>query len=359
MNSIPKKLKFVFIVAFLAGIQYVSTAQDNSPTPWEPDPRTYIQDKAVQASVDQNIIQDSLDKEKSLLASLENRLAKTNQSSKGNTLRAEIRQSKNKIKDLQARLTLKILEGKAYKEMMPLSDQEIRLRLAADQLPGIRGDTVAGKDQNETAAQSRMPATRNPEVKPKSEVVQADKLISQEFDPWAGLSSSELLEKQDCQFQSNPAGANPRSGMALQPEVLFNHTPEEIKKYLNGQNYLTGEAFVATEPGYTYLQLKLNIASDQALKHYGNLEKSVMVVYFINGKELKLVNSRFDAGYVDQVRKHTSMTGVYYLEKAMVKMLMSSEVDKIRLNFSSGYEDYTVYNIDFFTRQLTCINASK
>jgi hypothetical protein len=103
----------------------------------------------------------------------------------------------------------------------------------------------------------------------------------------------------------------------------------------------------------------LNIASDQALKHYGNLEKSVMVVYFINGKELKLVNSRFDAGYVDQVRKYTSMTGVYYLEKPMVKMLMSSEVDKIRLNFASGYEDYVVYNIDFFTRQLTCINASK
>ena len=50
---------------------------------------------------------------------------------------------------------------------------------------------------------------------------------------------------------------------------------------------------------------------------------------------------------------------MYYINKDDEKLLLSSELDKIKLNFVSGYEDYIIYNVDFFTRQLICINGVK
>ncbi len=350
MHSIHKKLKYHLFFALIPAILLEIRAQ----TPWDTDPRAYVQSKAVQASFDQNQIQDSLKQEKNKQIVIENKLSRTVQSSSSvNSLKAELRQSKLTTKGLQTKLTEKIMEGKAYKEMMGLSDQEIRQKLKDFPFPGNQTDT--------SAIAVHVPSPQQPPAhKPKSEMLPSgEKLPSQTFDPWAGLSATTLSTALPCQFQETSAGGNRKAMAALQSEVLFNHTPEEIKKYLNGQHYVTGEAFIATEPGYTYLQLKLSVASDQALKHYGNLEKSIMAIHFVNGKELKLVNTRYDAGSVDQVHKTTSMTGMYFLEKSMIKMMMSSEVDHIRLNFTTGYEDYVVYNIDFFTRQLACINASK
>jgi len=347
MHLFHKKIKNLFFFGLIPALLLEVMAQP----PWDSNPKAYIQSKASQASFDQKQIQDSLKLEKNKQAALENKLSRTIKSSSINTLKAELRQSKQTTKELQAKLTGKIMEGKAYKEMMGLTDQEIRQKL--------KDYPIAGKEMDSSTFTTKtVPLTAQPpSIVTKSETRPSGS--SQSFDPWAGLSATTLSASLPCQFQDPSAGTNRKSMVALQPEVLFNHTPEEIKKYLNGQQYVTGEAFIATEPGYTYLQLKLSVASDQALKHYGNLEKSIMVVHFVNGKELKLINTRYDAGTVDQVRKTTTMTGMYFLEKPMIKMLMSSEVDKIRLNFTTGYEDYVVYNIDFFTRQLACINASK
>ena len=53
------------------------------------------------------------------------------------------------------------------------------------------------------------------------------------------------------------------------------------------------------------------------------------------------------------------MSGMYYIDKNTEKVLATSELDTMRLNFTSGYEDYVIYNVDFFTRQLACLNAVK
>lgn len=356
-----KKLRpSLIILSILVNLTEVKT-QDKA---WDNDPKAYVQSRAVQASADQTLIQDSLNQEKKVLAGLETSLARTVQSSKITALKAQIKSSKQRTRELQSRLTEKIMEGKTYKEMMSLTDQEIRHRLTSSDhsISSItsRGDSIGKNNTTDNPGQPQDKPPVKDVVKPKAEaVVQTEKNISQRLDPWTGVGHPGQLINVPCQYQDSPAGSSRKSGVALEPEVLFRYTPDEIKKYLRGQSYVTGEAFIATEPGFVYLQLRLDIASDQALRHYGNLEKSILVVYFVNGKELKLINSRFDAGFVDNYKKNTAMTGVYYLEKPMVKLLMSSEVDKIRLNFATGYEDYTVYNVDFFTRQLACIQASK
>jgi len=364
MHSFEKNLKSGILILVILMWTVQVYAQDPIVRPWDADPRAYIQARAVQASVDQTLIQDSLNREKSIQSSLEKQLAHTVQAVKISELRAELRQSKLRIKALQAKLTDKIILGKTYKKMSSLSDQEIKHRLKATN--GLRPELITKSDSLAKANpnQSKMPPTlsqdKSMDIKPKPGVVALpEKVVSQPFEPWTENAYADLIVKSNCEFQDNTGGISRKPGSALRPEVLFRYTPEEIKKYLRGQSYLTGEAFIATEPGFIYLQLRLDIASDQALRHYGNLEKSILVVSFVNGKEIKLINSRYDPGYVDNVKKTTTMTGVYYLEKPMIKMLSSSEADKIRLNFSTGYEDYVIYNIDFFTRQLACINASK
>lgn len=354
-----RTIRLLFFSLFCFGqASHLLIAQVATVKPWDENPKAYVQEKAVQASADQMVIQDSLKKEKQKLAILENTLARTTQAPKVASLKSDIKFSKTQVKNLQDQLADKIQEGKMYKDMSSMSEQEIRVKLRNTRVPTAPAPVKTESAAVNTTAKPSLPSTTETKTAPVTQPA-TEKITSQSFDPWSGKEYSGVYIKQTCQFQDNNTSSNNKSGAALQPEVLFRYTPEEIKKYLKGQNYVTGTAFIAAEPGYTYLQLRLDIASDQALRHYGNLEKSILTIFFVNGKELKIVNSRFDQGFVDNLRKSTTMTGVYYLEKSMIKMLGSSEIDKIRLNFATGYEDYVVYNIDFFTRQLACINASK
>jgi hypothetical protein len=46
----------------------------------------------------------------------------------------------------------------------------------------------------------------------------------------------------------------------------------------------------------------------------------------------------------------------YAIAQDQMSFLSKSEVDKIRVFWSSGYEEYEVYQLDFFMKQLACLD---
>lgn len=140
------------------------------------------------------------------------------------------------------------------------------------------------------------------------------------------------------------------------PVLLFQYTDEVMKKYYEGEDFITCWASLSSlETGYKYINLDFKLASDNVSSSYGWLEKdNHLIIKFLDGTTLTLFNSKTDRGTVDNVNRVTSYRGIFPIGSGEEKLLLKGEVDAIRLAWSTGTEDYEIYDIDFFTNLLKC-----
>ncbi|MEM8909240.1 MAG: hypothetical protein AAGD05_15445, partial [Bacteroidota bacterium] len=90
---------------------------------------------------------------------------------------------------------------------------------------------------------------------------------------------------------------------------------------------------------------------------FGVLEKgSILSVKLLNGDAVKLFNTKTSTGTVSKLNKTTVYRGQYLISSDQQKQLKKSEVDKVRIVWSTGYEDYDVYELDFFLDQFNCLD---
>jgi hypothetical protein len=330
--------------------------QESLVNPWDADPKTYVQNLAILASKEQIRVQDQIQYSNAQIKDLDSRISRTKDSNLKAQWTNDLKSKKLELTNLKNELKSKINNSKQYKLLLSQTPDQIRTYfnnqpILKNQNAQTNQKTIPSKPSDESVS-IRPDLNQSTVSNPPKSAIPSPVGSPILYEKWIGQHHV----KSDCTFQSLPN--SPRNS-SLEPELLFTYTPEEVKKILKGVSYMKGYAFIGKEPGYTFLQLNLEIASDLALAHYGNLNKSFMIIKLINGKEIRLINNRFDTGKTDPVKKTTSLSGMYYINKDEEKLLLSSELDKIKLNFVSGYEDYIIYNVDFFTRQLICINAVK
>ena len=349
-------------------------AQVSAKVPWEPFPQEFVRNMATQASIERATIQRFMYTEKLNHDHLQQKLS-TATGSAAKALRAEIKTSSNKLEQLQTDLTVVIKKGKDFKDLIGQPDMVVIKKLKKMDLSlfATQSDTPESKKPDTTKPVAAIPPTvemqkttkqaepqvrdvaiMEPKFTPKGNTTQ----ITRDLPDNINLAVP-ITVQEDCLFQSVPQGNKDKPGLALRPEVLLKYTPDVLRKYMGGQAYITGQAFIGTEPGLTYLQLYLEFATEQALRQYVNLGKSILLIRLINGKEIRLIVNRFDQGTADPELKKSTMSGVYYFDKSDERSLTDTPVDRIRLVFATGYEEFVIYNVDFFTRQLACINAQK
>jgi hypothetical protein len=371
-NSTMTRLSGNILWFFLIVSSYLS-AQNQMNIDWQQYPKAYVENMASEASREQILVQNAIKDLKADIKDLKTQRSKTKDANLKSELKKSIDDKEYALYLQQNDLKLKIIQSKKYRDMLSLSADDLKARLALDHpntlTSGAARDTLkldkTTEITHEAATEKKSPktevlleeskGTRNVpgEIKPKEPLPNHEEanVKREKFDDWIPITPV----NQTCNYQSISLEGN----KAIQSELLFTYTPEEIKKHLRGTPYSKGTAFIGREPGYTYMQIDIEIASDLALQYYGNLSKSFIIVKLINGKEVRLINSRFDAGKIDPKKRTTTMSGMYYIDKNTEKVLATSELDTMRLNFTSGYEDYVIYNVDFFTRQLACLNAVK
>lgn len=144
----------------------------------------------------------------------------------------------------------------------------------------------------------------------------------------------------------------------LAKEVLFTYTAQDIASYLKGHNYLTCTAnFTEFIGDIRILNLNINIASRAAKAEYGYVKgDSYLSIKLINGEAVSLPVFQVDAGRIDNDLNETNFKCSYTVSKENQKQLQKSLVDKIRIVYSTGYEEYIVQNLDFFQNQISCLN---
>ncbi len=149
-----------------------------------------------------------------------------------------------------------------------------------------------------------------------------------------------------------------RRRILLEPRLIFTHTDPDLRPYFKSKELITCYGRLSKITAYVYLNIDFQIASSHSQGNFGSLETgSLFRLRLLNGKYVSLYNLKSDRGRIDPYSGNTIFTGQYALGKKEIKMLSSSALDKIRILWSTGYEDYDVYKIDFFIDQINCLMA--
>ena len=140
-------------------------------------------------------------------------------------------------------------------------------------------------------------------------------------------------------------------------EEMFRFTNDLMKKYLApDQPHIICEAALSTGSSVVSLHLTFSIRDNNARKTFGSLGRnSVVILKFIDGTTFTASNLRNDDGTLDPAAQVFTYRGQYALDPSVLKKLRKTELDKIRVSWSTGYEDYEVQNVDLLMRQTKCL----
>ena len=151
-----------------------------------------------------------------------------------------------------------------------------------------------------------------------------------------------------------------RKRVDLQKEILFEYSDPEVATYLKGRSYVSCEAGLVGFVGdVRVLSIRITVASRMARADYGYLSNNtLMSIKLINGETVTLFASGSDLGLIDNENNQTVYRASFQISRESQKILTSSPIDKIKIVWSTGYEEYPVTNVDFFMNQIRCL-ASK
>ena len=143
----------------------------------------------------------------------------------------------------------------------------------------------------------------------------------------------------------------------LEPVRLFTHTPNDLRPFLRDREYITCRANLADlSAGLLFLSLEFSIASNSAPTAFGGIPNgSILSILTLDGESIRLINSKSDAGYFDDKTGVYVYRAQYQISGVIERTLQTKEIDKLRVIWGTGYEDYEVFEMDFFRNQINCL----
>ncbi|MFN0212635.1 MAG: hypothetical protein ACKVT2_00135 [Saprospiraceae bacterium] len=137
---------------------------------------------------------------------------------------------------------------------------------------------------------------------------------------------------------------------------LFRYTNPALRTYLQGKTHVVCEAALTTNGTQSALLLTFNINDPNARKAFGRLEKnSIATLKFLDGSILELQNAIADDGVFSPDNDASIFRAQYSLNPAAIKKIRRTGIDKLRILWSKGYDDYDVQQVDLLMRQAECL----
>jgi hypothetical protein len=138
---------------------------------------------------------------------------------------------------------------------------------------------------------------------------------------------------------------------------LLRFTNTMMKKVLpEGQAHIICKAALASDGGNGKLLLDFEIKDQNARRSFGGLSpKSILGLKFMDGELITLFNEGNQEAFYDPETGITLFKGIYSFQNIVLKKMEKSELDQIRVAWSTGYEDYGVHYVGLFQNLSTCI----
>ena len=147
-----------------------------------------------------------------------------------------------------------------------------------------------------------------------------------------------------------------RTDLAKSP--FFSFTSKKMRPYFLEGDMIKCDAYLsAVSGGYKFICIEVVVASETAQKSYGSLEKQgLLSLRLVDGTTVSLYNNKTDTGSLDPIKKTVTFKAQYLIPSEHLKTLGKVDLDVARLVWSTGYEDYTIYETDFLINQLACLD---
>lgn len=139
-------------------------------------------------------------------------------------------------------------------------------------------------------------------------------------------------------------------------EFLFSFTDDKIRPFLKDKDYMRCEGYFTALGGYRYLTLEFTFAYPNAREAYGFIDKgSVLTIKMMDDTFVNLFAGEMDRGSYDLETELLTYKVHYPIDRSQIQLLKNKEADALRVFWSSGYEEYPLYHLDFFKHQINCI----
>jgi hypothetical protein len=139
---------------------------------------------------------------------------------------------------------------------------------------------------------------------------------------------------------------------------VFRYSNPVMKKALpEGQYHIIGKAALATDGAAdAALTLSFRIQDQNARRTFGVLPKGgILTMRFIRGDAITLYNSRDAEPEFDVETGVATYKTTYPLDRSLLKRIEKYELDQIRVQWSTGYEDYSIQQVDILQQQVRCL----
>jgi len=140
-------------------------------------------------------------------------------------------------------------------------------------------------------------------------------------------------------------------------ELLFAFTEENMRMHLKEKDLIEVHASLTyLESGFYILNLDLKLGIANAPQLYGYIPTRTQIVFhFLEESQIKLRMSKEIIGAFDEKEKTYIYQLEYPLDANSIKHLKVKELDRISISWSTGKEEYEIYDVDFFIRQFRCL----
>lgn len=167
---------------------------------------------------------------------------------------------------------------------------------------------------------------------------------------------NEQLPVADCAFSMNKVdNFSGNARRELKKELLFRHSDPQLLPYLKGSDHIRAHAsLLSVAGGYRFMRVEIDISSRNAAKEYGYIENGgILNLRLLDGSTVSLFSQ--NAARAQVMPDKTRYEIIYPIDYQKQKLLQKSELDMLRIVWSSGYEDYEASCVDFFIKQFECL----
>lgn len=174
------------------------------------------------------------------------------------------------------------------------------------------------------------------------------------------ILNSLLLIGQECKFKTNEIDEFTGIEKKItQSELYITHTDSVLLKYYNKKNrsYFELSINCAKISDIKVIYVSIRIDSDNAYKHYGSISKDAKFIFKLDNGDIHTLKSNvYDFGETNHKEGYTFYSTYLILDEDNYKIFLENPVNKLRIYWGEGYQDYLVNKPNVLIQQLKCID---
>ncbi|NNF32951.1 MAG: hypothetical protein HKN68_02520 [Saprospiraceae bacterium] len=170
-------------------------------------------------------------------------------------------------------------------------------------------------------------------------------------------SSYDIVKEKECELVFNGMDKQlNKKRKEVKSSNWFSYTHPKLLNHFKSNDFLKGEASLMQVDKRFYINLRLILATRDARRSYGYVAEDAMLrISLINGDRIYLKNQIRSDGNLEAYTGNTVYQCLYQVDKDDIKEIKRTEIDKVGIMWSTGFEEYDVYEVDFLMNQLYCL----